>query len=69
MMPVTGDINEEFGVYESMCCGEEIVIPARSRFPECPNHPMQRTEWKLTADEEGLDADQMPSKRTGKSAA
>jgi hypothetical protein len=52
-----------------MCCGEEIVIPARSRFPKCPNHPMQRTEWKLTADEEGLDADQMPSKRTGKSAA
>jgi hypothetical protein len=67
-MPVTGDINEQFGVYESVCCGEEIVISARSRFPSCPNHPKLRAEWKLTADEESLDADQMPSKR-GKSAA
>jgi hypothetical protein len=68
-MPVTGDVNEEFGVYESVCCGEEIVISAHSRFPSCPNHPKLFTEWKLTADEESLDADQMPSKKRSKSAA
>jgi hypothetical protein len=67
-MPINGEICEEFGVYESVCCGEEIVISARSRFPFCPNHPKLRTEWKLTADEESLEADQMPSKKKGKLA-
>jgi hypothetical protein len=50
-MPVSGEVNEEFGVYASVCCGQEIVIAVGSRFPNCPKHPNVRTEWKSTASE------------------
>ena len=54
MMPVNGDINEAFGVYKSVCCGMEIVIPEGSRFPNCPNHRKLPTERKSTVDEEAI---------------
>ena len=62
-MPVSGEINEEFGVYVSVCCGQEIAIAAGSKFPNCPKHANVRTEWKLTANE----SDQRP--KSDKSAA
>src|SRR5207248_3311460 len=37
------EINKKFGVYESLCCGAEIVIDAGSTFPDCPNHPKLTT--------------------------
>ena len=45
-MPVNGDINSRFGVYESLCCGAEIVISEGSHFPVCPKHPRLTTTWK-----------------------
>ena len=47
-MPLNGEINSEFGVYRSLCCGDEIVIVVGARFPDCPNkHPrLTRTQWK-----------------------
>lgn len=45
-MPSNGEINDRFGVYKNVCCGEEIVIPAGKEFPDCPNHPKLSTIWK-----------------------
>ena len=45
-MPQRGDLNEEFGVYKTLCCGQETVIPAGESFPDCPNHPNLPTIWK-----------------------
>jgi hypothetical protein len=53
-MPNNGDINEQFGVYKSVCCGMEIVIAAGSRFPDCPKHRRLPTMWKSIADEEPI---------------
>jgi hypothetical protein len=50
-MPRNGEMNEQFGVYRSLCCGVEIAIPKGIRFPDCPNHPKLTTEWKLVTDE------------------
>jgi hypothetical protein len=66
-MPVSGDINEEFGIYTSVCCRTEIVISAGSRFPNCPKHPKPPTEWKSTTDEPQVN--QLPNKKSGDSAA
>jgi hypothetical protein len=45
-MPANGDINTEFGVYRSLCCGHEIMIREKTKFPDCPNHPNLSTIWK-----------------------
>jgi len=45
-MPQNGQINQRFGVYQSLCCGAEIVITEGSTFPECPNHRKLTTVWK-----------------------
>jgi hypothetical protein len=50
-MPMNGQKNEEFGVYKSVCCGAEIVIPEGVPFPDCPRHPKLPTKWKSTTDE------------------
>jgi hypothetical protein len=50
-MPQKGDINKRFGVYRSLCCGAEIVIPVGASFPQCPNHPKFSTDWKPVADD------------------
>jgi len=44
-VPESGQINEKFGVYESICCGAEIVIREGATFPECPNHRSLKTIW------------------------
>jgi hypothetical protein len=53
-MPGNGEINEAFGVYKSVCCSQEIVIAAGSRFPDCPKHPKLPTEWKPAVDDEPI---------------
>jgi hypothetical protein len=50
-MPQNGEVNKRFGVYRSLCCGAEIVIPEGVPFPDCPNHPKLTTQWKSVADE------------------
>ena len=44
-MPQNGEVNQEFGVYESECCGLEIVIGKGLIFPDCPNHRKVATLW------------------------
>jgi len=44
-VPESGQINEKFGVYESICCGAEIVVREAATFPECPNHRSLKTIW------------------------
>jgi hypothetical protein len=51
ILPFNGEINLKFGVYRNVCCGSEIVIPAGSTFPDCPNHPRLTTKWKSITDE------------------
>lgn len=50
-MPANGEINNEFGVYRSLCCGLEIVLTAGATFPDCPNHPKLPTVWKSISDQ------------------
>ncbi len=50
-MPINGQINMEFGVYRSVCCGAEIVIAEGVEFPDCPRHPKLSTKWKSVTDE------------------
>ncbi len=50
-MPDNGDVNIRFGVYRSLCCGEEIVIPMGAKFPDCPKHFALPTTWKSIHDE------------------
>ena len=45
-MPQNGEENQKFGVYQSVCCGAEIVINVGTRFPDCPTHPKLTTTWK-----------------------
>jgi hypothetical protein len=52
-MPMSGQINATFGVYTSVCCGDEIVIAEGARFPDCPKHPRLTTRWK-SADEDPI---------------
>src|SRR5688572_17328566 len=33
-MPRNGEINDKFGVYKSLCCSVEIVIPEGATFPD-----------------------------------
>ena len=54
-MPQNGEINRDFGVYKTVCCGAEIVINVGSTFPDCPNHPRLTTIWKPVADEKITD--------------
>jgi len=48
----TGQVNQKFGVYKSVCCGFEIVISKGAIFPYCPDHLRLITTWKLLADED-----------------
>lgn len=50
-MPQNGEINEKFGIYKSVCCGCEIVIPEGVHFPDCPRHIHLTTEWKSVTDD------------------
>ena len=44
-MPINGEKNQKFGVYENACCGAEIVIAVGTQFPTCPNHPKLTATW------------------------
>ena len=52
-MPQSGKVNENFGVYKSVCCGAEIVIDAGLTFPDCPNHRKLTTIWRPIHDDKG----------------
>jgi hypothetical protein len=45
LLPKSGEINKEFGIYKSLCCGAEIVIPENVTFPDCPVHMNLPTQW------------------------
>ena len=45
-MPHNGEKNRRFGVYKSLCCGKEIILPEEKEFPDCPNHSNLTTVWK-----------------------
>ena len=49
-VPFNGEMNSKFGVYQSVCCGAEIVITEGTTFPNCPNHPKHPAQWKLVSD-------------------
>jgi len=51
-VPKTGQLNQCFGVYKSVCCGSEIVITKGAIFPFCPDHARSPTVWKLMPDED-----------------
>jgi len=44
-MPADGEVNPQFAVYRSSCCGLEIVLPTGALFPDCPNHPHLPLQW------------------------
>jgi len=44
-LPENGEINQRFGVYKSLCCGQEIIIREGATFPDCPNHAKLSTVW------------------------
>jgi len=50
-MSHNGEVNSKFGMYQSVCCGAEIVLNAGSTFPDCPNHPKLITIWRPVLDE------------------
>ena len=50
-MPQNGEENQKFGVYQSICCGAEIVINVGTRFPDCPRHPNLATTWRPIPEE------------------
>jgi len=45
-MPHNGETNRKLGFFSNRCCGKEIVVPAGSEFPACPNHPEAITIWE-----------------------
>jgi hypothetical protein len=51
-MPANGVVNSNFGVYRTICCNAEIVIPEGAVFPDCPKHLNLSTEWKLVEDDQ-----------------
>ena len=53
-MPHNGEKNLRFGVYKSLCCGEDIILPEGKAFPDCPNHPNLPTIWKPAVGEKFL---------------
>ena len=66
-MPCNGEINRRFGIYKSVCCGAEIVIPEDVIFPNCAKHGNLPTEWINITDEETLQT-QLDSKKTDSAA-
>jgi hypothetical protein len=42
------EVNRQFGIYRSVCCRAEIVIPEGVTFPQCAKH--YRTEWQDVTD-------------------
>ena len=59
-MAANGEINKVFGIYKSVCCGAEIVIPEGVAFPDCPNHSKLPTSWKALKDEKIRHVSELP---------
>ena len=53
-MATNGDVNTKFGIYRTLCCGQEIVITVGASFPDCPKHPRLTTEWKPVLEADGI---------------
>ena len=53
-MGTNGDVNTKFGIYRTLCCGQEIVITVGATFPDCPKHPKLTTEWKPVMESDGI---------------
>ena len=51
VVPKTGDINKQFGVYSNVCCGYEIIIREGASFPNCPDHRKSETTWNFVETE------------------
>ena len=69
-MPKNGEMNKEFGIYKSLCCGAEIVIPENVTFPDCAIHMNQPTEWKNITNVDRLPhADELDRKKKKNPAA
>ena len=45
-MPGDGETCKKLATYKSACCDVERVVAEGAKFPRCPNHPEQSTEWK-----------------------
>jgi hypothetical protein len=68
-MPRAGEANKEFGIYETLCCHAEIVIPAGVSFPQCLTHPKALTEWRnVTEKRHSAGANEFNSKKDGTAA-
>ena len=52
-MARSGEANNAFGIYETLCCGAEIVIPEHVTFPQCLKHNKTLTEWRKVAEKSG----------------
>ncbi len=61
-MLFTGNMNFQFGIYQTLCCGYEIVLIDGAMFPDCPDHK-RPTEWKLISEIESgtRDSDSEPA--------
>jgi hypothetical protein len=60
-MPLNGETSADFGVYQSVCCGAEIVIAKGGEFPTCPNHPKASTSWNPILDDLNRDSSKPPA--------
>jgi len=68
-MPQNGEVNEQFGVYRSLCCGIEITMPQGYTFPDCPNHRKLSTVWKAGRSGPLRKAGELPIAKTAEPAA
>ena len=68
-MPTNGEVNTKFGIYRTLCCGQEIVITVGATFPDCPNHPKLTTEWKPAVEADGIiNLSELPTKKSNPAA-
>ena len=68
-MAKNGEVNTTFGIYRTLCCGQEIAIIVGATFPDCPNHTKLPTEWKLMIQSDGVINLSELSRKKPKSAA
>ena len=68
-MASNGEINTAFGIYRTLCCGQELVISVGDQFPDCPRHPKLTTEWKPVDRVVWRNQSQRITNKTAKAAA